>query len=150
MAQLLKMQAHIRGIEQSKKDETAQNLRVMLDNIPTEPDMTQRNDAQDILSAACAAKTVSDVKDKEDKDLGKFLHVCHKMIPFCIFCYPACRKFRNAARMLLLLCLRETNWRVLAVRGEGRRTCQIGIDNRASSGRSRSVLVHFEKVCLYS
>mmetsp|Transcript_57523 Transcript_57523/g.93087 ORF Transcript_57523/g.93087 Transcript_57523/m.93087 type:complete len:101 (+) Transcript_57523:119-421(+) len=71
MAQLLKMQAHIRGIDQSKKDETAQNLRVMLDNIPTEPDMTQRNDAQDILSAACAAKTVSDVKDKEDKDLGE-------------------------------------------------------------------------------
>jgi len=148
MAQLLKMQAHIRGIEQSKKDETAQNLRVMLDNIPTEPDMTQRNDAQDILSAACAAKTVSDVKDKEDKDLGKFA-MCVIKSSF-IFCYPACRKFRNAARMLLLLCLRETNWRVLAVRGEGRRTCQIGIDNRASSGRSRSVLVHFEKVCLYS
>jgi len=148
MAQLLKMQAHIRGIDQSKKDETAQNLRVMLDNIPTEPDMTQRNDAQDILSAASAAKTVSDVKDKEDKDLGKFA-MCVIKSSF-IFCYPACRKFGSAARMLPLLCLRDASLRIFVVRGEGRRTCQIGIDDRASSGRSRSVLVHFEKLCLHS
>ena len=61
----MKMQAHIRGIDQSKRDDTAQNLRVMRDNIPSEPDSTQRNDAQGILSKATAAKTVSDVTDKE-------------------------------------------------------------------------------------
>ena len=68
MAHLLKMQAHIRGIAQSQKDDTAQNLRVMRDTIPSRPDSMQRNDAQGILSKATAAKTVSDVQDAE---LGK-------------------------------------------------------------------------------
>eukprot|EP00277_Geminigera_cryophila_P002617 CAMPEP_0179416022 /NCGR_PEP_ID=MMETSP0799-20121207/6567_1 /TAXON_ID=46947 /ORGANISM="Geminigera cryophila, Strain CCMP2564" /LENGTH=100 /DNA_ID=CAMNT_0021188847 /DNA_START=13 /DNA_END=315 /DNA_ORIENTATION=+ len=65
MAHLLKMQAHIRGIAQSQKDDTAQNLRVMRDTIPSRPDSMQRNDAQGIISKATAAKTVSDVQDAE-------------------------------------------------------------------------------------
>jgi len=120
MAQLLKMQAHIRGIDQSKKDETAQNLRVMLDNIPTEPDMTQRNDAQDILSAACAAKTVSDVKDKEDKDLGKFLHVYHEMMCRVYFLLSvSLSEILKRCMHESLLSFRDANLRIFVVKRRG-------------------------------